>query len=75
MVTVYDFSIHRYDYPLLEFHAMVGKGVYMRSIAHDLGERLGIGGTMLSLRRQRIGDDTVENARTLGSLLTNNKSI
>ena len=68
-VTIHDLSVRHYEYPLVAFHAIVGKGVYMRSIAHDLGERLGIGGTMMSLRRQRIGEDSVEHARTLGSLV------
>jgi tRNA pseudouridine55 synthase len=72
-VTVYDFSVRHYKYPLVVFRAVVGKGVYMRSIAHDLGARLGIGGTMMALRRQRIGDDSVKDAHTLGDLICGNR--
>jgi tRNA pseudouridine55 synthase len=37
-------------------------GFYVRSLAHDLGERLGIGGHLASLRRTRTGDFTVDQA-------------
>ena len=41
------------------------KGTYVRTICHDLGARLGCGGTMSSLRRVRAGNFTVDNAFTL----------
>ena len=31
-------------------------GFYIRSLAHDLGERLGVGGHLVALRRTRSGD-------------------
>jgi tRNA pseudouridine55 synthase len=68
-VTVMSFSIVHYDYPIVGFIVVVGKGVYIRSLAHDFGARLGTGATLLSLRRQRIGDCTVARAVTLGTLL------
>jgi tRNA pseudouridine55 synthase len=37
-------------------------GFYVRSLAHDLGERLGVGAHLASLRRTRTGDFTVEQA-------------
>jgi len=63
------FSVLAYDYPVITFRAVVGRGVYIRSLAHDLGARLEIGATMLSLRRHRIGDCAVTQAYTLGALL------
>ena len=37
------------------FRAAVGKGTYIRSLARDLGERLGCGGALAELRRTAIG--------------------
>jgi len=44
-----------------------GKGTYIRSLARDLGERLGCGGLIETLRRTRVGWFTVENALALDS--------
>ena len=41
--------------PDLEIEVHCGKGTYIRSVARDLGERLGIGAYLQSLRRARIG--------------------
>ncbi len=45
-----------------------GKGVYIRSIARDLGEQLNCGGYLTQLRRTRIGDYTAQDAVPLASL-------
>lgn len=43
-------------------------GTYIRSLAHDLGERLGCGAVLSRLRRTRAGDFAVDQARTLDEL-------
>ena len=45
------------------------KGTYIRSLCHDIGEALGCGGVMSSLRRTRAGIFTIEMARTLNDVL------
>ena len=42
-----------------------GKGVYIRTLCHDIGAYLGCGGHMASLERTRAGVFTLENALTL----------
>ena len=42
-----------------------GKGVYIRTLCHDIGAYLGCGGHMASLERKRAGVFTLENALTL----------
>ena len=44
-----------YDWPTLELEIRCGTGTYIRSIARDLGERLGVGGHVEALRRTRVG--------------------
>jgi tRNA pseudouridine55 synthase len=49
-----------YDWPWLDVEIDCGKGTYIRSIARDLGEQLGVGGLVQTLRRTRIGPFTAE---------------
>ena len=54
-----------YSYPHLELEIHCGKGTYIRSLARDLGERLGCGAFVQTLRRTRVGPFTTEEALTL----------
>lgn len=47
------------------FCARVSSGTYMRSIAHDLGKRLGCGAHLSSLRRTATAEFTIDDAHTL----------
>lgn len=51
------------------------KGVYIRSLAHDWGQALGVGAYLNGLVRTRIGDYTVEDAYTLESFEQHYKKI
>ena len=51
------------------FRLTVSKGTYVRTICHDLGEKLGCGGAMSSLRRLRAGTFRIEDASTLEEVL------
>ncbi|MCA8837233.1 MAG: tRNA pseudouridine(55) synthase TruB [Gammaproteobacteria bacterium] len=54
-VEVTRLEILEYRYSLLKIYVQCSKGTYIRAIARDLGEKLGVGGTIVSLRRSRIG--------------------
>lgn len=55
--------------PEATFRATVSKGTYIRSLAHDLGHILGVGGTLTALRRLAVGPFTVEAAESLETLV------
>jgi tRNA pseudouridine55 synthase len=59
-VRIYEIRILHYAYPKLELTVQCGKGTYIRSLARDLGERLGCGAYIESLRRERVGSFTAE---------------
>src|SRR5207302_2460200 len=44
-----------YAFPYLEIEVRCGKGTYIRSLARDLGERLGCGALVEGLRRSQVG--------------------
>ena len=53
---------------LYNFHARVSSGTYIRSLAHDLGQKLGCGAHLASLKRTRSGEFSLEHAASLDSL-------
>jgi len=53
---------------LVGFRAQVASGTYLRSIAHDLGRQLGVGGHLASLRRTAVGEFRIEEAHGLEKL-------
>jgi len=65
IVKIEKIKILGYDYPLLEVRIVTGPGVYIRSLARDIGEKLKVGGYMAELERTRVGDYTKENSYTL----------
>lgn len=67
-IQVHSVAINNYTWPLLTVTIRCGKGTYIRSLARDIGEKLGTGGTLTALRRTASGKFRVENARTLESL-------
>jgi tRNA pseudouridine55 synthase len=67
-VNVYRIDLVTYEFPLLELTIECGRGTYIRSIARDLGERLGTGAYLTQLRRTRVGRYTTEGAVALDTL-------
>jgi tRNA pseudouridine55 synthase len=55
-------EIKDYEWPRLVLVIDCGAGTYIRSIARDVGEKLGCGGLLESLARTRIGHFTIETA-------------
>ncbi len=72
IVQVYGIEFLSYEWPAVRLRIECGRGTYVRSIARDLGERLGVGGYVTALRRTRIGEFGVERACTLDQLSEQN---
>lgn len=68
-VTVSEFEITRFDNPTIEFRIVCSKGTYIRSLARDLGDKLGVGAYMSSLCRTRIGAFTLAESKNLDNLI------
>jgi tRNA pseudouridine55 synthase len=64
-VEIHRIDLLAYDYPFLEIEVHCGKGTYIRSLARDLGERLGCGALVQTLRRTAVGPFGVADAVTL----------
>lgn len=51
------------------FRARVASGTYIRSVAHDMGQKLGCGAHLASLRRTSVAEFAIQDAHTLQALL------
>ncbi len=61
-VTILEFSCTKLEAGLVHFKVICTTGTYIRSLANDLGQALGCGAYLTSLRRTRIGNFKVEDA-------------
>ncbi|MCU7615950.1 tRNA pseudouridine(55) synthase TruB [Chryseobacterium sp. PBS4-4] len=50
------------NFPIVSFMVGCSKGTYIRSLAHDIGQELGVGAYLTQLRRTKIGDYNVDDA-------------
>lgn len=64
-VIIHSIEVVSFTYPELVIKVHCGKGVYIRSLARDIGAALGTGGYMSALTRTRVGDFRLENALSI----------
>jgi tRNA pseudouridine55 synthase len=65
LVHVYRHTIDRIELPEIDFSVLCSKGFYVRTYVHDIGEALGCGAHLKTLRRTRSGRFDVANAITV----------
>ena len=68
-VTVYSLRLLSFDYPNFKLECDVSSGFYVRSLVHDIGERLGVGATVIEVRRLKVGSYSVDDAWSLDDML------
>lgn len=67
-VTIHNIEIKEVNLPCIRFRVACSKGTYIRTLCHDIGEKLGCGGAMESLKRTRVGSFVAEEALTLSEV-------
>ena len=67
-VQLHSVQLVKFELPLLTLEVVCGKGTYLRSIAHELGEALGCGAYLKHLSRLKYGPFAIDDALTLSSL-------
>lgn len=67
-VKIYSIENIKYDYPKLSFTTEVSSGTYIRSLAEDIGSKLGIGAYVSALRRTKVSKFDVKKAAELQKL-------
>jgi len=69
LIHIYNFRFTDYTEPLGTFKLACTKGTYVRSVAHDLGQKLGCGAHLATLRRSVSGKFDVADAKPLDEVL------
>lgn len=69
LIHIYTFRFSKYEEPLGEFRLACTKGTYVRSVAHELGQKLGCGAHLSKLRRTVSGKFDVADAKPLEQIL------
>lgn len=67
-VIVHSLNLISYEPPILKIELNCSKGTYVRTLAHDIGRKLGCGGYLAELRRTSVGGITLAHAVTLSQL-------
>ncbi len=67
-VTLHEIEVLSVQLPEMTFRAACSKGTYIRTLCHDIGEKAGCGGAMVSLKRTKSGRFTADTAITLEEL-------
>lgn len=57
-----------YEFPMLKIQVKTGKGVYIRSLARDIGQKLNTGAYLADLERTQVGAFRIEQSLTLDQL-------
>ena len=69
LVHIYNFRFTNYTEPRGEFRLACTKGTYVRSVAHELGQKIGCGAHLSALRRSVSGKFDVADATPLDAVL------
>ena len=64
-VQFYEIEIKKIELPYVRFSVTCSKGTYIRTLCHDIGEKLQVGGCMEELERTKVGHFLKEDAVTL----------
>lgn len=67
-IEIKNFEILSVELDRVAFRAHVGSGTYMRSVAHEMGQALGCGAHLETLRRTSVSEFKIEDAHTLDQL-------
>lgn len=67
-IEILDIKLLNYNYPFLKIEVSCSAGTYIRTLAHDIGQKLGVGAYCEELVRIRIGKFKLEDAQELSAI-------
>jgi tRNA pseudouridine55 synthase len=68
-VSIHSLELKEFQFPYFTIACEVSSGFYVRSLAHDIGQKLGVGATVVDVRRTRVGPYHIEQATPLEEIL------
>ncbi len=64
-IEILKFNVDASNFPEINFEIQCTKGTYIRTIAHEFGQKIGSGGTLTALRRTKSGDFDIKEAKSV----------
>lgn len=64
-IAIDEFEVNTDNFPEINFKITCSKGTYIRSIANDFGEKCNSGGTLIELRRTKVGKYSIADSKTV----------
>ena len=64
-IEIYELKVLSYHFPELIIRTHVSSGTYIRTLGEDLGQALGVGAYLTALRRTKVGNFDLNNAKKL----------
>jgi tRNA pseudouridine55 synthase len=74
-VVIHKLELLKYELPIIQLRIQCSKGTYIRSLASDLGSALKSGAHLSALRRTRVGDYHVNDAKKIADFVKNLKPL
>lgn len=74
LIHIYNFKFSSYEEPMGRFRLACTKGTYVRSIAHELGQKVGCGAHLVQLSRTKSGKFELSQAIPLEKILSSSES-
>jgi tRNA pseudouridine55 synthase len=72
-IIIKEIKIVSFKYPKIKLRIFCSKGTYIRSLAHDIGEKLNTGAYLSALKRTKVDNFSIKNSIDLNKL--NNKNV
>jgi tRNA pseudouridine55 synthase len=73
-IEISEIKLVSYSVPHLRMEVTCSSGTYVRSLANDIGDRIGCGGYLASLRRTAVGEYGLQDALTLDEIIRHHES-
>jgi tRNA pseudouridine55 synthase len=73
-ITIKEFVIEEISLPEVKFRVLCSKGTYIRTLASDFGDMLGVGAHLKELRRLKIGKYDIKDSITVEEFIAKNKN-
>lgn len=74
-VKIHRIELLSFEYPFFTMIVECSTGTYIRSICHDIGQMLGVGAHITTLKRTRIGHFSINDSVSIEELLSSSKGI
>lgn len=74
-IEVYELKVLAYHWPELKIRCKVSSGTYIRALGEDIGEALGVGGYLTTLRRTEVGEYNIAQAYSLRDVMDDPEEV